>query len=360
MKDDFLKTEAEKSALKSLYSSFDNILMNVEGSILIFGAGELSRFLLYLCAERKIKVLAILDDYFGKETFEGVRVLKTDNAESSLKKETVLLGTLCAEGRMKQRLTGFGFTGKILSLKDPFSHLLPKNEIISDSGLIRSYKDIHKGKRCFIIGNGPSLLKTDPRRLMNEITIGCNNIFLLDGFCPAYYTAEDPVLAQDRAGKINALDWVKFFPSSLSGWLKNGIFIKTIPGTWPSDKFSTDLTKGIEINYTVTYAMMQLAYYLGCNPVYLTGVDHDYIIDDSQHCKRGEIFTSVKNDPNHFHPDYFGKGYRWHDPRVDRMEAAYRVAKEFFEKDGRTVFNATAGGKLEVFPRVDFEELVRK
>jgi hypothetical protein len=35
-------------------------------------------------------------------------------------------------------------------------------------------KDIHKGKRAFIIGTGPSLRKTDPNKIKNEITFGLN------------------------------------------------------------------------------------------------------------------------------------------------------------------------------------------
>ena len=47
---------------------------------------------------------------------------------------------------------------------------------------------------------------------------------------------------------------------------------------------------------------------------------------------------------NHIHPDYFGPGYRWHDPNVARMEAAYHCARRELESAGITVMNATAGG----------------
>ena len=40
-------------------------------------------------------------------------------------------------------------------------------------------KDIHKGRRAFIIGNGPSLKQTDLSKLKNEITFGMNRIYLL-------------------------------------------------------------------------------------------------------------------------------------------------------------------------------------
>ena len=41
----------------------------------------------------------------------------------------------------------------------------------------------------------------------------------------------------------------------------------------------------------------------------------------------GTEIVSTSDDPNHFDPEYFGKGYRWHDPMVERMEVAYNRAK---------------------------------
>jgi len=69
------------------------------------------------------------------------------------------------------------------------------------------------------------------------------------------------------------------------------------------------------------------------------------------------VITSAADDPSHFDPRYFGAGYRWHDPQVERMEEGYRVAKEFYESRGLEICNATAGGHLEVFPRVSFDSL---
>ena len=37
---------------------------------------------------------------------------------------------------------------------------------------LAALKDIHKGQRCFIMGNGPSLKNTDLSKLRNEITFG--------------------------------------------------------------------------------------------------------------------------------------------------------------------------------------------
>ena len=60
---------------------------------------------------------------------------------------------------------------------------------------------------------------------------------------------------------------------------------------------------------------------------------------------------------NHFHPSYFGKGKKWHDPKLDRVLMCYEKCKEEFENDGRKIYNATVGGKLELFERVEFTSL---
>ena len=58
-----------------------------------------------------------------------------------------------------------------------------------------------------------------------------------------------------------------------------------------------------------------------------------------------------------FHPDYFGKGKVWKDPKLDRVLANYQLAKLMYEADGRRIVNATPGGKLELFDRVPYEDL---
>ena len=71
-----------------------------------------------------------------------------------------------------------------------------------------NYYNFALGKRCFIIGNGPSLVKCDLTLLKNEITIGSNGIFLIFekmGFKPTFYTVEDGLVAEDRADEINRI-----------------------------------------------------------------------------------------------------------------------------------------------------------
>ena len=228
-------------------------------------------------------------------------------------------------------------------------------------------RDRHRGQRCFILGNGPSLNRCDLTRLAGEVTFGVNSIFLgrdRMGFDPTYYVVEDPLVLEDRADEINAYrgPHQRFFGHYASRfvdagpdvtWLNLRLRYDAYPG-FPF--FSTNATRQVWAGGTVSYVCLQLAYHMGFDEVHLVGFDHRYQIPDSVR-QEGNRLTSTADDPNHFHPGYFGKGLRWHHPRVDRMELAYRRAREAFEADGRRVYNATVGGALEVFERRDYASL---
>jgi len=103
---------------------------------------------------------------------------------------------------------------------------------------------------------------------------------------------------------------------------------------------------------------MQLAYYLGFSEVYLIGMDFSYQIRETDKKAAGTTLISNDDDVNHFHPDYFGKGKKWHDPKLENVAKNYILAKKMFEKDGRKIYNATIGGELEIFERKDFYSLL--
>jgi len=230
-----------------------------------------------------------------------------------------------------------------------------------------AYRNRHAGQRCFILGGGPSLLRLDPAPLRREVTFGVNAVFLIFdwlGFQPTYYAVEDWFVYEDRQAditqKVSASQC--FFPvqfSSNSFDRANHHYFRALyefderPG-WPD--FSQDPSRLVWIGGTVTYVCLQLAYYMGCNPVYLVGMDHAYSRPDHV-AANGAAWTSHGSDPNHFHPDYFGTGKRWHDPRLDRMEKSYQRADTAFRASGRRIYNATKGGRLEIFERVDYDRL---
>ena len=236
---------------------------------------------------------------------------------------------------------------------------------------LRDLRRRYKGKRrCFIIGNGPSLNHTDLSKLRDEVTFGVNGLFLkFDemGFYPTFYVVEDHLVAEDRAAAINTIEGpLKLFPYNLAYCLNEGpdtLFFNHRPRpSLEGFEFSTDASRVTYTGCTVTFTCMQLAYYFGFREIYLVGVDASYEIPKA--VERTDhygvtVLDMQGDDPNHFHPDYFGKGYRWHDPQVDKMIAAYEEARRVTEAHGVVIRNATIGGKLEVFERVEYESLFR-
>lgn len=218
---------------------------------------------------------------------------------------------------------------------------------------LAKYRNLHAGKRCFIIGNGPSLNQTDLSMLKDEFTFGTNRIYLHPTFRPSYFVCANDLVVQQCARDIEQLPMPKFI-----GWhnrdaiqfTRDMTFLHTRGGlrSW----FFTDLTEGCWEGSTVTMVCMQLAYYMGFKEVYLIGVDHNYSCSGKPH----EAQEFKGEDLNHFSPNYF-KGFKWHLPDLEGSEMSYRVAKFIFEQSGRQIIDATIGGKLTIFPKVDYASL---
>lgn len=227
------------------------------------------------------------------------------------------------------------------------------------------FKNRHAAQRCWIVGNGPSLNRMDLGFLRREISFGMNCIYLgfeTLGFTPTYYTVEDVFVAEDNRDEINSLkNMVKFLPRDLAHCLDDGpevCWVNFLRRYEPYPQFSEDAAQQVYWGSTVAYLALQLAYYMGCDPICLIGVDFDYVVPS--YAEGREEITSREDDVNHFHPAYFGPGKRWHHPRLDRVLPAYIEARRFCEAHGATVLNATLGGKLQVFPRADHRDLLRE
>jgi hypothetical protein len=219
------------------------------------------------------------------------------------------------------------------------------------------FRNIHQGKRCFILGNGPSLKQTDLTKLKNEYTFGMNRIYLAFdemGFETSYYVSVNDLVIEQCANEILELK-IPRFVSWRAGkrWLtqqENLFFLYT---TYTEPKFAIDIRNRLWESATVTYVALQIAFYMGFSEVILIGVDHNFETKG----KANTTIISQGDDPNHFHPGYFGKGFRWQLPDLEMSEVGYRMAKEAFEQDGRKVLDATIGGKLTIFEKIDYNKL---
>ena len=123
--------------------------------------------------------------------------------------------------------------------------------------------------------------------------------------------------------------------------------------TYTGPTFARDIRKRLWEGATVTYVALQVAYYMGFDEVILIGVDHNFTTKG----KPNQTVVSQGDDPDHFDARYFGKGFRWQLPDLETSEIGYGMAKQAFEQDSRRVVDATVGGKLAVFEKVDYNRL---
>jgi len=224
---------------------------------------------------------------------------------------------------------------------------------------LRRYHKIHAGERCVIIGNGPSLKKTDLSLLRDEVTFGMNRIYLLFDqipFIPTYYVAINELVLDQFLDDINDLKMPKFL-----NWNRRSLFDRSSSDTAFlklrfrfTDNFAKDITKPIFGGGTVTYAALQIAHYMGFQEVILIGVDHNFV-DKGIPNTTEERVEDI--DENHFHPQYFPKGVRWQLPDLRRSELAYEQARVAFEEDGRRILDATIDGNCPIFKKIEYQSL---
>ena len=217
---------------------------------------------------------------------------------------------------------------------------------------IKHYKGRIKDKPILIIGNGPSLNKTPLDDFQDVYSIGMNKINLL---FPKVKWRPNVILSnnllvilqnQNFFGSTN----IPVFLSWKMRWLLKPKNRGSVHYYLQSrdQVFSCDISVNVGAGATITYSALQMAYYLGANPVILFGVDHTFQAKGPAN----KVIITKDKDVDHFDPNYFGKGTAWQLPDFVFTENAYARAKKAFEEDNRTVYDASINGKLDIFEKI--------
>ena len=213
----------------------------------------------------------------------------------------------------------------------------------------KALRNKHKGETALVIGNGPSLNDVPVDFLGKYPSFGTNRIYLLDKFTPTYYVAVDPLTLEQFNGDIDQMECEKFIAAFYTKHLITdaySLYSSAIPS------FSREPDKWIYEGHTVTFVCLQLAFYMGFSTVLLVGVDHSYEFEG----RPNQMMIAEGDDVNHFHPEYFSNGRKWHNPDLVQSGNAYHMAQTVFEHDGRKIINLTRGTKLDVFEKGDWQE----
>lgn len=238
----------------------------------------------------------------------------------------------------------------------------------------RPLKDLHAGRRCFIVGNAPSLATQDIRLLEDEVSIVVTSFFRHPDAAvirPGYWVIADPYFWEKpeeyfvptfNFASSTAVSTKLFIPS-------RGIPLFSGVDTGPlidrhfyhfaaagDCRNRIDFTGGIPpyANNVIMICIM-LAYYMGCNPIYLIGCDHDFLATTREEYECTEVnhfYQEAKRDT----PSQRMPWDEWCTAMAD-LRRQYAELKRYADTWGFKVFNATRGGCLETFPRVEFESL---
>lgn len=246
---------------------------------------------------------------------------------------------------------------------------------LTEGRRLRKLKNIHAGERCFIIGNGPSIRQQDLTKLKDEMTFVTNWFVLYEDYeriSPNFYCVSDPKFFDLRDGREDRYEVMmektsnalRFFPLLCKQAIsKQGLFQAHRvfylnyppygPRVWESGKINLDVTKRMYTGDTAIIDFcLPLAFYMGFTEVYLLGCDSDYGIDKDDSYKQAYFYNIGDHKTERQTLDYHRKFW------FNNVINSYQVAKEAFESNGRKIYNAGIGGKLEVFERVDFEKVL--
>ena len=255
---------------------------------------------------------------------------------------------------------------KINLITKSHKRLLKKNE---------RFRDLHKDQRAFVIVNGPSLAKQDMSLIKDDIKYAVTGFFkheiISENWQPDYYSFLDENMFEE--GEIQS----NFYKDLNEKIKKSDFFVPIFRGFDANKKMeflaydrtyyfaavgesinSVDLTKPIGSLQGVGALSLLQAVYMGCNPIYLLGFDHDYLANRGfdHHFYKGGTMENHELDKVTLESRL---------PYDEEMRANaklwknYREIKRIADKKGISILNATDGGFLDVFPRKDFKEIFK-
>lgn len=227
---------------------------------------------------------------------------------------------------------------------------------------LKSFKNAYRGKRIFMVATGPSLTIEDVDKLKGEYTFGINSVIKLydkTDWRPTFYGICDGSVYSRIKDDLNNLitNEIAFYNHFGIKWdYKNAHPVPT-RATWctnedlkalhlkpstPYGETSGDITKYVYAGSNVVHFCMQICFYMGFSEIYLLGTD---CTDTTKHSTFATYANSSvrENDPVDVH--------NW-------MLADYASDKKYAEAHGIRIYNATRGGDLELFERVDLDTIV--
>ena len=236
---------------------------------------------------------------------------------------------------------------------------------------LNEVKGKYAGKRCFIIGTGPSLTVEDLNALSGEFTFSLNSIYKMfdkTTWRPSFYVNNDVALEYKMASPLSTRlaeltdclkkydfnrcfitlsrfddeiykicqDRVTFLPVQDYLYQLSQPYIPTL---------KDDCIKGLQAFGTTVAIAYQIACYMGFSEIYLLGTDCSYM-------SKAHAYEQSEDDKFLYGNKIRAKSLS------DGLFRGFEAIRQHSESHNVKVFNATRGGELELFPRVDLDEII--
>ncbi len=260
--------------------------------------------------------------------------------------------------RLDYRLTGNAVLRK-------YGPVLKRNEV---------FRNCHQGRRCFVIGNGPSLNEQDLSPLAGEITFVVNSFHLhpiiSPTWQPKYYCLSDPVYFDGREPIESIRDIVTkvpsasfFVPHYASDFLETTralpaertYYVALCGGMedeWSAIPDFTTITPGVQ---TVVQLAIMAAMFMGCTTIYLMGLDHNWL----SHGGVPINFYSKEDVKSQPQGNIGSWDYKSLMLAMTTIWRVYEMHQRIARAHGIKIINVTNGGFLDVFERARYEDVIQ-
>ena len=267
-----------------------------------------------------------------------------------------------------------------MKLKKTVKTCLKKTEIalslcafaLSGTGMrnrarLEKLRGSYKGQRCFIICNGPSLKADDLTKIYEhgDLSIGMNaiaRIYDQTPWRPTFLSAADDVVFTPKNKELvkncecgyKLYNRARFLKSLGAKEKRLYLSFDESLNLLDNPQFSDDATNRLPSVGTSTYTMIEFATFLGCTEIYILGCDMSYAVN----INRDGTITYNDSGKDYFaSKEEYSTSSKANPTPTWQMEIAYNYAAKYAKEHGIKIYNATRGGKLESFERVDFDTL---
>ncbi len=214
------------------------------------------------------------------------------------------------------------------------------------------FHDMHKGETGLVVANGPSLADVPIEFLKSYVTLGCNRItHMTPEFVPTYYACLGrnqvntetkretifPTIELCEAAFINRL-LIHHFPFDNVYSIMGGSFY----GLEETRIFSLDPLNITGLGATMTFVLLQIAFYMGFDPVLVVGLDHNYPKGAKKHFYDDREYPEFETAPG---PVYQNDNATWQ----NHATAMLNLAQEVYLDHSRTIINITSESYCKVF-----------